>query len=91
MEEKESKGGQGIFTSLIRSVELEDSFFIGISQQLTGETEDGGRLADAGHAGDDEVGHVAVFGDDFEAVDRFCVADYVGEVGGAVFLDPGDG
>ena len=35
--------------------------------------------------------HVAVFGDYFEAVYCFCVADYVGEVGGAVFFDPGGG
>lgn len=36
------------------------------------------------------MGHVAVFGDDFEAFDGFGVADYVVEEDGAVFFDPGD-
>lgn len=35
------------------------------------------------------MGHVAVSGDDLEALDGFFVADYVAQVDGAVFLDPG--
>lgn len=35
------------------------------------------------------MGHVAVFGDDLEALDGFFVADYVAEVDGAVLFDPG--
>lgn len=55
---------------------------------MAGEAEDAGGFADAGHAGDDDVGHVAVFGDDFEAFDGFGVADYVVEVDWAVFFHP---
>lgn len=81
-----------IDTPLIRSVEFEDRFFVGVgAEELARQAEDGGSLADAGHAGDDHVGHVAVFGDDLEALDGFDIADYVIEVDGAVFFDPFDG
>ena len=33
--------------------------------------------------------HIAIFGDNLEAFDRFGVTDYVVEVDGAVFFDPG--
>lgn len=34
------------------------------------------------------MGHIAIFGNDLEALDRFDVANYVVEEDGAVFLDP---
>ena len=77
--------------ALVGGVEFEDGFFVGGAEELAGETEDGGCFADAGHAADDDVGHVAVFGDDFETLDCFGVAYYVVEVDWAVFLDPGKG
>lgn len=77
-----------IDAALVAGVELEYGFFVTVAKELAREAEDGGGLADARHAGDDDVGHVAIFGDDFEAFDGFFVADYVGEVDGAVFFDP---
>ena len=76
--------------ALVGGVEFEDGFFVGGAEELAGEAEDGGCFADAGHAADDDVGHVAVFGDDFETLDCFGVAYYVVEVDWAVFLDPGE-
>lgn len=73
---------------LVAGVELQDGFFVGRAEELPCEAEDGGCFADAGHAADDYVRHVAVFGDDFETLDCFGVADYVGEVDGAVLFDP---
>ena len=75
--------------ALVGGVELEDGFFVGGAEELAGEAEDGCCFADAGHAADDDVGHVAIFGDDFETLDCFGVAYYVVEVDRAVFLDPG--
>ena len=75
--------------ALVAGVELEDGFFVGGAEELAGETEDGCCFADAGHAADDDVGHVAIFGDDFETLDCFGVAYYVVEVDWAVLLDPG--
>ena len=76
--------------ALVGGVEFEDSFFVGGAEELAGEAEDGGCFADAGHAADDDVGHVAVFGDDLETLDCFGVAYYIVEVDWAVFLDPGE-
>lgn len=78
-----------INAALVAGVELQHGFLVAVAEELPREAEDGGRFADAGHAGDDDVGHVAVFGDDLEALDGFLVADYVAEVDGAVLLDPG--
>ena len=75
--------------ALVAGVEFEDGFFVGGAEELAGETEDGCCFADAGHAADDDVGHVAIFGDDFETLDCFGVAYYVVEVDWAVLLDPG--
>lgn len=75
--------------ALVGGVEFEHGFFVGGAEELAGEAEDGCCFADAGHAADDYVGHVAVFGDDFETLDCFGVADYVVEVDGAVLLNPG--
>jgi hypothetical protein len=75
--------------ALVAGVELQHGFLVAVAEQLPREAEDGGRFADAGHAGDNDVGHVAVFGDDLEALDGFFVADYVAQVDGAVLLDPG--
>lgn len=55
---------------------------------MAGEAEDGGCLADAWHARDDDVREVAVFGDYFEAGDCFGVADDVVEVDWAILFDP---
>lgn len=74
---------------LVAGVQFQYGFFVGRAQELVREAEDGGCFADAGHAADDYVRHVAVFGDDLEAFDRLGVADYVGEVDGAVLFDPG--
>ena len=60
-----------------------------MAKELARKTEDGGRFADAGHARDDDVRHVAIFGNYFQALDCFGVADYVVEVDRAVFFDPG--
>ena len=75
--------------ALVAGVELEDGFFVGGTEELAGETEDGGCFANAGHATDDDVGHVAIFGYDFKTLDCFGVAYYVVEVDWAVLLDPG--
>ena len=75
--------------ALVTGVELEHGFFVGGAEELAGEAEDGCCFADAGHAADDDVGHVAIFGDDFETLDCFGVAYYVVEVDWAVLLDPG--
>ena len=75
--------------ALVAGVELEDGFFVGGAEELAGETEDGGCFANAGHAADDYVRHVAIFGDDFKTLDCFGVAYYIVEVDWAVFLDPG--
>ena len=77
--------------ALVGGVEFEDGFFVGGAEELAGEAEDGCCFADAGHAADDDVGHVAIFGDYFETLDCFGVAYYVVEVDWAVFLDPGIG
>ena len=77
--------------ALVGGVELEDGFFVGGAQEGTGEAEDRGGFADARGAADDEVGHVAIAGDDLEACEGFGVADNVGEVDWAVFFDPGGG
>ena len=75
--------------ALVAGVELEHGFFVGGAEELAGETKDGCCFADAGHAADDDVGHVAIFGNDFETLDCFGVAYYVVEVDWAVLLDPG--
>lgn len=78
-----------IDTAFVGSVEFQDGFFVGGgAEQLACKAEDGGSFADAWHTGDDHVGHIAVFGDDLQALDRFHVADDVVEVDGAVLLDP---
>ena len=75
--------------ALVAGVELEDGFFVGGAEELAGETEDGGCFANAGHAADDDVRHVAIFGNDFKTLDCFGVAHYIVEVDWAVLLDPG--
>ena len=75
--------------ALVRGVEFEDGFFVGGAEELAGQAEDGCCFANAGHAADDDVGHVAIFGDDFETLDCFGVAYYVVEIDWAVLLDPG--
>jgi len=96
-------GGQGDFflgkaldavthdvdAAFVGGVELEHGFFVGVAEELARKAQDGCGFADARHARDDHVGHVAVFGDDFEALDGFGVADDVVEVDGAVFFHPG--
>ena len=77
--------------ALVAGVELEDGFFVGGAEELAGETEDGGCFANAGHAADNDVGHVAIFGDDFKTLDCFGVAYYIVEVDWAVLLDPRKG
>ena len=34
------------------------------------------------------MGHIAIFGDDFETFDGFFVADYIGKVDGSILLNP---
>ena len=76
--------------AFVAGIELEDGFFVDVAEELPREAEDRGCFANAGHAGDDDVRHVAIFGDDFEAFDCLNVADYIVEVDGAVFFDPGE-
>jgi len=57
---------------------------------LSRQRQDTGRLADARHARDDDMGHVAVAGDDLEALDGLCVADNVVEEDGPVLLYPAE-
>ena len=80
-----------IDAALVAGVELEDGFFVGGAEELAGETKDGGCFANAGHAADDDVGHVAIFGDDFKTLDSFGVAYYIVKVDWTVLLDPGQG
>lgn len=76
-------------TAFVGGVEFEHGFFVGVgAEKLPCEAEDGGGFADAGHAGNDDMGHVAIFGNDLETFDGFDVADYVVQVDGAVFLHP---
>ena len=77
-----------IDAALVAGIKFEDGFFVSGAEELAGEAKDGGRFADAGHTADDDVGHVAIFGDDLEAGDGFGVADYVVEIDWSVLLDP---
>ena len=78
-----------IDAALVAGVELEDGFFVGGAEELAGQTENGGCFANAGHAADDDVRHVAIFGDNFKTLDCFGIAYYIVEVDWAVLLDPG--
>ena len=75
-------------TTLVRGVEFENSLFIGVTEELACETEDGRGFADTRHARDDHMWHVTVFGNDLEAFNGFSVADDIIEVDGTVFLYP---
>ena len=77
-----------IDAAFVAGIELQHGFLVGVTEKLAGETENGGCLADAWHAGYDDVGHVTIFGDDLESLDCLCVADYVVEVDWSVFLNP---
>jgi hypothetical protein len=54
---------------------------------LAGEAKDRGGFADSWHAGDDHVRHVAVFCNDFEALDGLCVADDIVQIHWTILLD----
>ena len=56
---------------------------------MAGEAEDRGSLADAWHARDDEMRHVAILGYYLEALDGLGVTDYIVQVDWSVFFDPG--
>ena len=75
--------------TLVGGVELENGFLVGIAEELAGEAEDGCGFSDTWHAGDDHVWHVAVFGNDLEALNGFGVADNIVEVDGTVLFYPG--
>ncbi len=78
-------------TSLIASIQLQHRLFVCVAEHLTGKTEDRRRLANARHAGDDDVWQVAILCDDLQSFDGFRVADDVVEVDGTIFLDPNYG
>lgn len=77
-----------IDAALVTGIELQDGLLVRISQQLAGQAQDGCRFANARHARDDNVRHVSIFGNDFEALDRFGVAYDIVEEDGAVLFDP---
>jgi hypothetical protein len=56
--------------------------------QLPCEAEDGRGFSDTWHARDDHVRHVAIFGDDLEALNRFGIADNIVKVNGTIFFYP---
>lgn len=77
-----------IDTTLVRRVELQHCLLIGVAQQLPRQAQYARGLTDARHARDDDMGHVAISGNNLEALDRLDVSDYIVEEDGAVFLDP---
>lgn len=74
--------------SLIAGIQLQDGLLARIAQQLPRQTHNGRGLSDARHARDDDMRHVAVFGDDLEPLDGLGVADNVVEEDGAILFDP---
>ena len=74
--------------SLVGSVQLQDGIFEGGAQQRAGETEDGGGLAGAGRAGDDEIRHVPLLGEDFQATDGLLVAHDFAQFMRTIFFHP---
>jgi hypothetical protein len=77
-------------TSLIRRIQLQYSLLVRIPQHLPRQTQYTRRLAYPRHAGNNDMRHVAIFRDDLEALDGFCVADDIVEVDGTVFFDPSE-
>lgn len=75
-------------TSLVTGIELEDSLFVGVSQHLSREAQYRRCLANSRHAGDDDVGHVAILGNDFESFDGLGVAHDIVKVDGAILFHP---
>ena len=67
----------GSHTALVTGVQLQDCFFVRVPKQLSGKTEDRGGFANAGHARNDNVGHVSILGDYLETFNSLRVANYV--------------
>lgn len=76
------------YTSLVAGIKFEDSLFVGISEHLSREAQDGRCLADSRHAGDDHMRHVAILRDDLQPFDSLRVAHDVVEVNGSILLHP---
>uniref|UniRef100_A0A0A9FGG6 Pco108913 n=1 Tax=Arundo donax TaxID=35708 RepID=A0A0A9FGG6_ARUDO len=79
-----------IQTPVVGGVELEHGLAVAGPEQLVGQRQDARRLPSPRRSGEDEVGHVAVAGDDLEAGDGIGVADDVRHACGAVLLHPRD-
>lgn len=77
-------------TSLIRRIQLQHSLLVRIPQHLPRQTQYTRRLAYPGHARDNDMRHVAIFRNDLQALNSFCVADDIVEVDGTVFFDPSE-
>jgi hypothetical protein len=75
-------------TSLVTSIQFQNSFLIRLPQELACETEDTGRLSNTGHTRDDYMWHVALLGNDFKSLNRLGVANDIVKKDWPVFLDP---
>ena len=55
---------------------------------MSGKAKDGGGFTNARHAGDDDMWHIAIFGDDLETLYSFGVAHYIIKIDWPILLDP---
>lgn len=75
-------------TSFVAGVELKHSFFVCIPKQLSRKAKNRCGFANTWHARYDDMRHIAIFGYDFESLDRFRVADNVIQEDRSVLFDP---
>ena len=77
-----------LLTSFITGIQFKHSFLVCWAEHLSSQAQDACCLPDPGHARNDDMGHISIFCNYLQALNRFSITNNIVKVDRAVFLDP---